>query len=89
MGEAQLKHVFGKGRTTKYTHLETGYIEFARGPRLEYYADAIHSAIVNPAAIATRRVKKSDPPAFFFWVRSWLGVTFNYLILWVRVKGQG
>ena len=28
--------------------LETGYIEFAR---LEYYADAIHSAIVNPAGL--------------------------------------
>ena len=26
--------------------LKIGYIEFAR---LEYYADAIHSAIVNPA----------------------------------------
>ena len=26
--------------------LKTGYIEFAR---LEYYADTIHSAIVNPA----------------------------------------
>ena len=29
----------------RIVHLKTGYIEFAR---LEYYADAIHSAIVNP-----------------------------------------
>ena len=26
---------------------------------------------------------------FFFGVYSWLVMTFNYLILWVRVKGQG
>ena len=25
----------------------------------------------------------------FFWVRKTLGMTFNYLILWVRVNGQG
>ena len=27
--------------------------------------------------------------SFFFGVRIMLGMTFNYLILWVRVKGQG
>ena len=27
--------------------------------------------------------------SFFFGVYSWLIMTFNYLILWVRVKGQG
>ena len=26
---------------------------------------------------------------FFSGVYSWLVMTFNYLILWVRVKGQG
>ena len=26
---------------------------------------------------------------FFFGVRIMLGMNFNYLILWVRVKGQG
>ena len=26
--------------------------------------------------------------SFFFGVRIMLGMTFNYLILWVRVKGQ-
>ena len=26
---------------------------------------------------------------FFFGVYSWLVMNFNYLILWVRVKGQG
>ena len=31
-----------------------------------------------------------DPVAsFFFGVRIMLGMNFNYLILWVRVKGQG
>ena len=31
-----------------------------------------------------------EPPAsFFFGVYSWLVMTFNYLILWVRVMGQG
>ena len=27
--------------------------------------------------------------SFFSGVYSWLVMTFNYLILWVRVKGQG
>ena len=27
--------------------------------------------------------------SFFFGVRIRLGMNFNYLILWVRVKGQG
>ena len=27
--------------------------------------------------------------SFFFGVRIMLGMNFNYLILWVRVKGQG
>ena len=27
--------------------------------------------------------------AFFFGVRIWLGMTFNYPVLWVMVKGQG
>ena len=27
--------------------------------------------------------------SFFFGVYSWLVMNFNYLILWVRVKGQG
>ena len=26
---------------------------------------------------------------FFVGVHAWLVLTFNYLILWVRVKGQG
>ena len=29
------------------------------------------------------------PASFFFGVRIRLGMNFNYLILWVRVKGQG
>ena len=42
--------------------------------------------------------KKTGPPAttptgaggvFFSGVYSWLVMTFNYLILWVRVMGQG
>ena len=39
-----LFNAWNKG--TLSCRLKTGYIEFAR---LEYYADAIHSAIVNPA----------------------------------------
>ena len=42
----------------------------------KYYADAIHSGL-TPAGV------------FFFGVHAWLVMTFNYLILWVRVKGQG
>ena len=31
----------------------------------------------------------ANPNASFFGVHAWLVMTFNYLILWVRVKGQG
>ena len=32
----------------------------------------------------------NDPVAsFFFGARIWLRMTFNYPVLWVRVKGQG
>ena len=31
----------------------------------------------------------APPAASFFEVCTWLGMTFNYLILWVRVKGRG
>ena len=37
-------------------------------------------------------IEESQPErlaSFFFGVRIRLGMTFNYLILWVRVKGQG
>ena len=36
-------------------------------------------------------ISDNDEPGcvFFFGVRAWLLMTFNYRILWVRVKGQG
>ena len=42
----------------------------------------IHKVTVQPAILYGMRL-------FFFGVRIMLGMTFNYLILWVRVKGQG
>ena len=34
-------------------------------------------------------LRAAPPASFFSGVYSWLVMTFNYLILWVRVKGQG
>ena len=35
------------------------------------------------------KAKLARAASFFFGVRIRLGMNFNYLILWVRVKGQG
>ena len=49
---------------------------------------------VKTAAHRDRRTEAWVPPllpdaSFFFGVRIRLGMNFNYLILWVTVKGQG
>ena len=43
----------------------------------KYYANGIHSGLTPPGWV------------FFFGARIWLRMTFNYPVLWVRVKGQG
>ena len=46
---------------------------------IPYFQTALHTLL-----------RSSIPAAsFFFGVRIMLGMNFNYLILWVRVKGQG
>ena len=45
----------------------------------------------RPCIIWNRRTRLQSVrrASFFFGVRIMLGMNFNYLILWVRVKGQG
>ena len=46
------------------------------------------SPVVDIRGCFTRTVY-TPPASFFSGVYSWLVMTFNYLILWVRVKGEG
>ena len=47
-------------------------------------APIIDRSMANASSTACHPVS-----VFFFGVRIMLGMTFNYLILWARVKGQG
>ena len=52
------------------------------------FQGSIFSVKNFPAEV--KNFKKTQPGGVFFsGVCIWLGMTFNYPVLWVRVKGQG